>query len=262
MRRLIVSLVVAFAGLGAAQAQPPLPDMTAVRTVGPDKKPTLAGWKATAPPKVGDLRYSLHIEPENKLFAGARAFAGSTHEADAVAAAKKIAAAEGFETIRLLSETKVDAAVAERLEKGGKVSAVMLEGQMAGKPARFIGHVWYGARGEPDGKAASGVHGFAAPEPAFVALGGYAIPAILFVQATATPNTPMSVDGSLPPKQATDDLAKLFTAWARTLGPGDNLSTLNGIMQGNLGVQVGTGCINTPGCVGGGTAPVYTSPRY
>jgi hypothetical protein len=135
---------------------------------------------------------------------------------------------------------------------------------MAGKPARFVGTVWYGVRGEPDGKAASGVHGFVALEPVFVALGGYAVPAILFANARATPDTPMSVDGAKPPQQQAKELSDLFAQWANTLpaaGSADNLSTLNGIMQGNLGVQSGTGCINTLGCVGGGTAPVYT-PRY
>lgn len=36
---------------------------------------------------------------------------------------------------------------------------------------------------------------------------------------------------------------------------------LDGIMNGNLGVKSGTGCINMPGCVGGGSAPVYTKPH-
>ena len=256
MKRMIVALAIAFSAASPALAQ--LPNLITVRTVGNDGKVGLAGWRTTTPPKSADvLRYSLHIEPSDKAFLGARTFVASLHDADAVSAAKKAAAAEGFETTKVLAQAKVKQAVVERLEKGGKVTAVMLEGRMAGKPARFIGHVWYGASGEPDGKAASGVHGFVAPEPAFVALGGYAIPAILFLGATATPGSNMSEDGSVPPQEATTKLADLFAQWAATLS-NDNISALNGIMNGNLGVKSGTGCINTFGCVGGGLPPIRT----
>jgi hypothetical protein len=264
MKRIVAALAAIVLVASPAFAQGGLPNLVAVRTIGSDGKPTLAGWRSVAVPKAATgLRYSARLEPSSAAFSGARVFVVSLGEADAVSAARKAAAAEGFETTKVLAEKTAPQAVVDRLEKGSKVTAVMLEGRLGGRPARFVGHVWYGAAGEPDGKAASGVHAFVAPEPVFVALGGFAIPAVLFLNAKATPDSIMAEEGSLAPEDATAKLASMFAQWASAnSGKGDNLSTLNGIMQGNLGVQSGTGCINTPGCVGGGTAPVYTKPPY
>jgi hypothetical protein len=67
----------------------------------------------------------------------------------------------------------------------------------------------------------------------------------------------MSVDGVKPAQQQVKELSDLFAGWIGTLGR-DDLSGLaaNTIMNGNLGVRSGTGCIYTPGCVGGGMPPV------
>lgn len=275
MKRLFASLmVVCLSACGGSSPAAPqavaqttpaagLPDQMAVKIGGPDGKPSLQGWKTTpAPAGTPGLRYYLvHIEPEDAAFAGAKAFGGSWDAADAVSAARNAAAAEGFETTRVLAQAAVDPVVA-RLEPGGRVTSVLLAGKLDGQPALFAGYVWYGALGELDGKVASGVQGFVAPEPVFVALGGYAVPAILSGIAVATPDTPMSVDGAKPADVQAKELADLFAGWAASRQSGDNLSTMNMIMQGNLGVQSGTGCINVMGCVGGGTAPVYTPPRY
>ena len=272
MKRLIVALAVAASacspGADQAQAQPQsqpqaqaavaLPDVTAVRTIGADGKPTLEGWSSTEPPKdAGILRYSLHIEPRAKEFAGAKTFSSALRGADAVAAAKKAASVEGFETTKVLAEGKVKPEVMTRLEKGSWATSLMLEGKMGGKPAKFIGTVWYGAWGEKDGKANTGVSGFAAPDAVFKALGGYAVPAILFNNARATANTKMSVGGGKPPQQQVTELSDLFAGWAATLGR-DDLSGLaaNTIMNGNLGPKAATGCIYTTGCVGGGMPSV------
>lgn len=241
-----------------------LPDQVAVRITDADGEPSLQGWHATpAPAATPELRYySVHVEPENAVFAGAKAFAGSWNASDAIAAARNAAGAEGFETTKVLAQAVVDPAIATRLGSDTRVTSVMLEGRLNGQPARFAGYVWYGAHGEPDGKAASGVHGFVAPEPVFVALGGYAVPGILFGVAVATPETPMSVDGAKAPDVQARELADLFAGWVNAQGSGDDLSTMAMIMRGNLGVQPATGCINVVGCVGGGTLPVYTKPPY
>lgn len=241
----------------AAPAKP-LPDQTAVRITGADRQPLLQGWSPTPAPQSKDvLRYSHHSAPDNPAFAGARAFSSAVRETNAAAAAKKALAVEGFEMTAVLAEAKAKQAVMDRLETGSWGTALTAAGKIDGKPARFIGVVWYGAMGEPDGKPAAGVAGFMAPEPAFVALGGYAVPAILFYSATATPDTPMSVDGSEPPQKAAQLMADMFSAWAGTLNRAD-LSGLaaNGIMNGNLGVTGATGCINMYGCVGGGMPPI------
>lgn len=272
MKQLIVALAVGASACSPAadqaQAQSPdpaavqaaaaLPDVTAVRTIGADGKPILEGWRSTEPPKdAGILRFSLYIEPKAKEFAGARTFSSAVRETDAVSAAKKAASVEGFETTRVLAEAKVKQDVMTRLEKGSWATSVMLDGKMSGKPAKFVGTVWYGAWGEKDGKASAGVSGSVAPDAVFVVLGGYAVPAILFNNARATANTRMSVDGGKPPQQQVKELSDLFAGWAATLGR-DDLSGLaaSTIMNGNLGVKSGTGCIYTTGCAGGGMPPV------
>lgn len=226
--------------------------------------PALEGWRTAPVPVASGLRWSILMAPERTDLAGAKAFAVSLSEPDAMKAAHAVASVLGFQSARQIARSEVPSDVIERMEKGGRVTALMLEGTVDGAPVSFIAHVWYGAIGEPDGKAYSGVHGFLAPETAFVALGGHAIPAIQFLRAAATEEAPVSEDGALPPQEQSGALANMFASCANAAvtAAGGDMAALASILNSNRWVTPATGCIDMHGCLGGGTAPVYTPPRY
>jgi hypothetical protein len=159
---------------------------------------------------------SYRIVPDNDVFDGASAYFVQIDERKPKRAAIKALKREGMRSAKVVSMSEVDRKALQSIDpdKKATVFAIMLEGKIDGRPARAIGYVWYGSAGHAEGEPSnSGVSMFQAPTPAFEALGGMAIPGVLWLGGTCKEDENMLEDGRLPPKQATKKLAVFFNSW-------------------------------------------------
>lgn len=197
-----------------AQAQPTaaqLPDQPALATVDDYGNRTLTYWSAA---EVAVPQMKERLVPDNPAFKGAEVWLISVNEQDAKSAAMTAYRQAGMQGVRVVASTLCNPSAMKVLDAHPEAAAhvVMVTGELRGVSALGIALVVYGTDSQT-GAMISSVHSFVAPEQVFIALGGYAIPAVRWLQASASPDEDMRVDGALPPQQAVDRLGLFFAVW-------------------------------------------------
>ncbi len=171
---------------------------------------TLVNWSAQSP-TISQM--TKRWVPDNPVFAGAEVWLVRVQHADPDVAAIEAFTRAGFSDVSVLARAQGNPEAMKVLDAHPDAVAhsVMVEGMQDGMSARGIALVAYG-KGE-DGELVSSVHGFMAPDDVFVALGGFAIPAVQWLQASASPDEDMREDGSLSPQEAVNRLSLFFGVW-------------------------------------------------
>ncbi|MEM7763356.1 MAG: hypothetical protein AAF290_04695 [Pseudomonadota bacterium] len=156
---------------------------------------------------------SERILPDNPAFDGAEVWLmlsqGETLPNAAVAAFREA----GLQDARIIASSPCNPVAVDVLDSapGSEGAVVMVAGTLNGNAARGIGIVLFGSDDEHGAHA--NVHAFMAPEDAFIALGGFAVPAVRWLMASTAPDEDMTIDGSLSPQAATARLSEFFSMW-------------------------------------------------
>ena len=150
--------------------------------------------------------------PDNPAYAGASIWMVKLPRQAAESAAKTGFEAAGMKKVKIIATADGNPAAMKVLDNSETAEAkvVMVDGVIGDEGSRGIALI---LRGQNNGTEKSTVHGFLAPTDAFVALGGFAVPAVQWLQASAEPGDDMSLDGALPPQQAVNKLRDFFTVW-------------------------------------------------
>lgn len=175
----------------------------------------LEGWRME--PETQTSEYSARIVPIDPVFSGAVSHFQSVVSGDPMRSAIEVATGNGMTDAKVVAIDEMDAGMLKPIDPhpDATLHFVTIEGQMGGKPARGVFMNWFGTAGlAEDEPASTGVHYFMAPKDQFEALGGWAIIAIRFLDATATDDTVMVELGRKAPKEAHNELAQMFGAWA------------------------------------------------
>lgn len=222
----------------------------------------LVGWSPRPPSEDGAI---LQIKPDSGIYRGAHSYFIQVDERAPEAAAKAAMRTHGFRTRRVLATHRIEQEVLAQLEpdENGRAHTVMLEGKLNGRDAKGVALVWYGSFGHDEGVPAnSGVYVFMAPDKAFAALGGYAVPAVRFFGATVSGKQMVARDGRARPTVATKGLADMAEGWiaayavqrqvdmiAMQMMMGQTMAiqqqTLNGMMSYNMALST---CGGMNGC--------------
>ncbi len=205
--------IVALAACGESRAE--YPNWPTVAAEMPDGTEGLANW-VSAPVQGETARAG--IAPNHIAFQGALSWFAQSDHRDPKKAALQVLKAEGLKGAKVLAIKRADREIVAMLdaEPKAQVHAVVLEGKRDGKASRAIALVWYGAFGHQEGVPAnSGVMAFVAPEPAYEALGGLAVPGVRWLGGTTTPDEDMREEGTKSPKASVDKLIYAYEAWGQ-----------------------------------------------
>lgn len=196
-----------------------LPNQPAVGLEQEDGSRTLKNWSAAPFVTPG---MSERLIPDHPAFTGAEAWLIKVAGDDLKLAGRKAFSLAGMDNPNMLAAAPLNQEAVAVLDSHPQAAglSIMFNGELDGKPARGIALI---LRGKAEsGQFSNGVHAFMAPETIFVALGGYAIPAVKYLHANELrtkpqtkpdPNWKMREDGSLPPLQAVNKLSQIFTDW-------------------------------------------------
>ncbi len=171
---------------------------------------SLIGWSST---EITSPAMRYRWTPDNAAFTGAELWFQHIETRDFEAATKTALERAGFKKARTLATAKGNPIAMDVLDAhpDAMYNTIMLEGSINGEPAHAIALVTYGKT--DDGSLKSGVHAFLAPKEKFKALGGYAVPAVYWLQASNQPGTDMREDGGLPPQEAVNTFSTFFARY-------------------------------------------------
>ena len=202
--------VIGVAGTIASTKTNPLPNQPALPHAS-EGRPALDGWQPAA---VSWPKAEVHITPENPAFAGAHSWLQHEVGSDPERAAITAFTSAGMRDIKVSARRPCSPDAVAVLDANPEASGVvvMVSGVVDGKASRGIALVLRGSS-EGDTPGTASAHAFMAPQSVFEALGGYAIVAVRWLQASATPQSDMSEDGLLAPQAAVDRLSLFFTTW-------------------------------------------------
>ncbi|MEM8981444.1 MAG: hypothetical protein AAGC71_00365 [Pseudomonadota bacterium] len=188
----------------------PLPNQAAIAVEDQQGNRQLQHWRA-AKPTVSNMKE--RAVPARAEFAGAELWLIHEPGTDPNKVATTAFERAGMKNVAVAVHAPGNPAAMKVLDSHpeSSVDVVVVTGELAGQRARGIGLLLYGGSG--DGAPSTGVHAFMAPIPAFEALGGYAVVAVKFLQASASPGADMREDGTLALPAAARRLNEFFSAW-------------------------------------------------
>lgn len=198
-------------GVQAQQVSGQLPNQPALATEDDYGTRTLMHWSAA---EVTVSQMKERFLPDNPAFEGAEVWLIQVDQRDAASAARTAYRQAGMDNVKVVASVLCNPVAVDVLDTHPDAAGhvIMVTGELNGTPARGIALMLYGTD-SATGNMINSVHAFVAPEQIFVALGGYAIPAVKWLQASAGPDEDMRVDGSLSPQQAVERLGLFFAVW-------------------------------------------------
>jgi hypothetical protein len=151
--------------------------------------------------------------PENPAFKGSEIWLMDVDEKPFDAVTKRTFFSAGMQDVSLLASARCNPNAVAVLDSDDQAHcyAVMVSGKLSDKDARGIALILYGSLdGSP---MSSTVHAFMAPKANYEALGGFAIIAAKWLEASAAPDENMLLEGRLEPQAAVNRLSLFFSAW-------------------------------------------------
>lgn len=215
MLRVLLTLVLATTMCNPARGQsdnPQLPNQPAIGIEDEFGTRSIQYWSAA---DVHSHKMRVRSTPDNPAFAGAEVWQMEIEVQSATEATMEAFSIAGMKDIKVLALFPCNPEATKVLDSHPEAVAhtIMISGNIKGRSAQGIALVVYGQ--DEDDRFSSGVHGFMAPTEIFQALGGYAIPAVKWLQASAQPNENMLADGTLTPKKAVARLGLFFSTWVK-----------------------------------------------
>lgn len=199
-------------------AQAPTPVVEGYRTLG------FEGWTKLTEGIPETVSY-VH-RPDDRALSGAFVWFESVGVTSAETAFLASARTHRITNMRILARRNVERA--PLLDSQGSGMTLIGEGTRYGVPVRMVAFVFYGSTtGTP---RESGVHGFAAPVPVFQRLGGWTVPASLWMNLDPRRDVANTLaQGSASPEIQMlrfSGVANMWARWAR--------NTMRGLAQGNI----------------------------
>ncbi|MEL6868391.1 MAG: hypothetical protein AAFO81_01195 [Pseudomonadota bacterium] len=222
-RTLILICVIGIIGATQILSAEKLPYQQATGVTDSNGKRILKYWSAS-----NDLHpeMSERYLPDNPAFDGAEVWhigvRANTLEDIAVGAFTQA----GMSDVKLLAHRDGNpiAVAAAASQPQIKMTAVMVEGTLNGKPAQGIGYAFYGLDDD-----IPGVSAFMAPADVFVALGGHLVPEVHWYLGTTEADHDLIAEGRLSPQQQVDEASLFFSEWVLAY-----VISLKGIQQQSL----------------------------
>lgn len=155
------------------------------------------------------------IAPDHTAFEGARSFFVQVDQSDVRRAARVALQDEGFGNPNLIAHREIAQDAVQAVDPDGQARAEVLfyAGRLGGQDANAIVVSWYGAFGHLQGEPSNtGVAVFMAPQGAFEALGGFAVPAVRWYRVVAS-GEDAGKQGRRPPQEQATELARFVEQW-------------------------------------------------
>ena len=211
---LLALLALFFSGCSNAAGQSELPNQVPIKAKTTDNVTYIQNWSFVE-------KKAAHIgkilKPDNAAFDGALLWYGPIETQDYKKAALSALKAEGFTKPKIVSTHETNVDFLRQIDGHPEARAYMLviDGRLAGKPARASVYTWFGNALDASGKTTT-THVFMAPSPIYEALGGIAVNSVYNLDATVAESTNMLEIGRLSPDESTAKMAELFNSWAVT----------------------------------------------
>jgi hypothetical protein len=233
--KLVLSLAVLF-GAVRADADAPVPVVNGYVTTG------FEGWTKLTEGLPADVSY-VH-RPNVRSQAGAFLWFQSMPQRAAPAAFLAALKSHNIEGARILASHPVKGA--KFLDSQGSGATLVAEGVRNGRPVKVAAFVFYGSTNGTE--RVSGVHGFAAPTALYESMGGWLVPAALWMNLDPqreVGNVP--AQGKAPPAVQVARFANIANLWSEWA-----LNTMKGLAQGNVAAMSSARqtmiCAGDPAC--------------
>jgi hypothetical protein len=229
-------LLIAAMGASTTKAEAPVPVVNGYVTAG------FEGWSKLTDGLPDGVSY-VH-RPDNRQLAGAFAWFQTVEMRAAPAAFLAAVKSHKIEKVRIVASRPVKGA--RFLDSQGSGTTLVADGVRNRRPIRIVAFVFYGStNGTP---RTSGVHGFAAPTEIYESMGGWVVPAALWMNLDPQREVKNSFaqGKAAPDMQATRfaNIANLWSQWA--------LNTMKGLAQGNAAAMSSARqtmiCAGDPAC--------------
>ncbi|MEM1261259.1 MAG: hypothetical protein AAGH76_02555 [Pseudomonadota bacterium] len=254
LRAIVLAPLLAAFGATTVHGESRLPNQPAIATEDDSGNRQLQHWTATEPTA---SKMKERAVPNRAEFAGAELWLMHEPGKDPQQVAVAAFARAGMQNVVVAAHAPGNPAAMHVLDSHPESSAdvVMVTGEISGNDARGIALLLYGGSG--DGPTESGVHAFMAPAPVFEALGGYAIVAVKWLQASASIDSDMREDGAMAPLAASRRLNEFFAAWVEGFVMPMLAMSMQMQMQSIQSMQSWSNAMNT--CAGDASCSVVPS---